>query len=121
MQTAPFSRRQRGFQVESLPERWGYAFNFEEPAGVKLVRPALHSQLKESGELTQLASANPAMASAVSELFRNPRAGHHVTRLTVWLHVINGCNFACHYCYIPHLNRLVEKHEIAKHSVAEKT
>jgi radical SAM protein with 4Fe4S-binding SPASM domain len=35
--------------------------------------------------------------------------------------VVNGCNFACHYCYIPHLNRNVSKSEIGRHSLKKES
>lgn len=119
MHAAPFSRRRRGFLLESLPDGYGFAFNFEEPSGVKLLHPVLYRRLEKIGNLSELSSASPEIRSAVAELSRNPHSTQNVARLTVWLHVINGCNFACHYCYIPHLSRFVSREEIQKHSVEQ--
>lgn len=30
---------------------------------------------------------------------------------------MNACNFACHYCYVPHLRRFVDPSTIEKHSI----
>lgn len=38
-------------------------------------------------------------------------------RLNVWLHLVHGCNFTCHYCYIPHLHRHIPRAEIERHSI----
>lgn len=116
MQTASFSTHPRGYHIGSLPEGYGFAFNFEDPAGVKLLNPTLYSEIQQQPDISKLSSANPQMRVAFAELAKNPRSPLP-PRLNVWLHVVNGCNFACHYCYIPHLNRNISKSEIERHSL----
>jgi uncharacterized protein len=40
---------------------------------------------------------------------------------SVWLHVVNGGNFRCFYCYIPELKATVDPEVINKHSISPLT
>jgi radical SAM protein with 4Fe4S-binding SPASM domain len=112
----PFSWRKRSLVVEPLPDGYGFAFNYAAPAGVKLLHPSLYSRL-----VGRLDRANPVGDAGILEEFpailNNPREKVADKRLTVWLHVVNGCNFSCHYCYIPHLDRAVDRHLIEARSL----
>ncbi len=121
MQTNPFSSRPREVCLESLPEGYGYAFDFDSPSGVKLLPPGIFSRLQKTPDLRQASTHDEELGTAVALLQRNPYVSESSTRLTVWLHVINGCNFACHYCYIPHLKRFVDRRTIEKHSLGRAT
>jgi len=37
------------------------------------------------------------------------------------LHVINGCNLRCFYCYIPHLESRIDPAEVSNHSLSDET
>lgn len=113
MPAAPFSSRARGLAVGTLPDGFGYGFDFSDPAGVKLIPPEI---------LPEIAAAVPTGASLRSrfpELFHNPRNARPERRLSVWLHVVNVCNFACHYCYVPHLRRMVDPQAVTGRSIPE--
>jgi uncharacterized protein len=120
MQTVPFSTRTREIVFDSLSDGYGYAFDFGNPSGVKLLPPGVFSRLGSSSDLAQAQSADEQLQTAVALLRHNPIRETNA-RLTVWLHVINGCNFACHYCYIPHLNRFVDRRTLEKHSLRLQT
>lgn len=117
MQTIPFSGRLRKICLEQLPEGYGYAFDFDCPAGVKLVPPGLFQRLKNTTDLRQVSGRDEQIRSTVVLLQKNPHSSGSSTRLTIWLHVINGCNYACYYCYVPHISRFVDRQTIEKHSL----
>jgi len=120
MQTVPFSTRPREIVFDSLSNGYGYAFDFEDPAGVKLLPPGVFSRLGSSSDLAQASRADESLRAAIALLRKNPLS-ETSARLTVWLHVINGCNFACHYCYIPHLNRFIDRRTLERHSLRQRT
>lgn len=111
----------RGLCFEPLPGGYGYAFDFDTPSGVKLLQPIIFSRLQKLSEPDQVSVLDEQLDSTVALLRRNPHASESSARLTVWLHVINRCNFACHYCYIPHLKRSVDRRTIEKHSLGRST
>jgi uncharacterized protein len=120
MQTVPFSTRSREIAFHSLSEGYGYAFDFENPSGVKLLSPEIFSSVRSPADSAHAKSVDERLGAAMALLRRNPIKETNA-RLTVWLHVINGCNFACHYCYIPHLNRFVDQRVLGKHSIKHET
>jgi sulfatase maturation enzyme AslB (radical SAM superfamily) len=120
MQTVPFSTRPREIVFDSLSGGYGYAFDFDNPSGVKLLPPRVFSRLGSSSDLSRASAGDESLRAAVALLRQNPLTETNA-RLTVWLHVINGCNFACHYCYVPHLNRFVDRRTLEKHSLGQQT
>jgi radical SAM protein with 4Fe4S-binding SPASM domain len=119
MELSPFTNRPRKLGFESLPEGYGFAFDFENPSGVKLLHPKIYSRLRGDSDLQLSSTDDDEFRSVIASLQKNPQAATPEARLTVWLHVINGCNFACHYCYIPHLSRFVDRKTIEKHSLGK--
>jgi radical SAM protein with 4Fe4S-binding SPASM domain len=119
MQTVPFSTRPREIFYGSLPDGYGYAFDFAYPSGVKVIPPNIFSRLASFRDSGLTLSGDKRLQAAAALIRHNPIPEN--SRLTVWLHVINGCNFACHYCYIPHLNRFVDRRTLEKHSLRNET
>ena len=103
-----------------LSDGYGYGFDYGKPAGVKLIHPDLHRLLRANGDSDKLSTDNLEIRSAIDKLSLNPSRTNNSPRLTVWLHLVHGCNFACHYCYIPHLRRAVSREEIEQHSFQRK-
>ena len=112
MVSQPFSSRRRSLTVASLRDGYGFAFDFANPSGVKLLRPLLFSRIAEQG-LEPICADSPEIRAALSKLFQQTEPVSPL-RLTVWYHITNQCNFRCHYCYIPNLNQAVSKEEIEK-------
>src|SRR5688572_13735380 len=107
MVATPFSASERRIQIAPLRDGYGYAFDFSNPAGVKLLRPDVFLHLKD---LQDRGFSNTNLGSLYPALVKKEKAPQ--TCLTVWLHVTNQCNFQCHYCYIPNLKRAVRFDEI---------
>src|SRR4051812_29361739 len=95
VQATPFSSRRRGWSFAPLSEGFGYAFNFDDPCGVKLLTPAIYARLADpAGRAAFFNAPTVNDVRILQSLTRNPYAERKPKRLTVWLHVINGCNFA---------------------------
>lgn len=93
----PFSSADPGVQLFSLDSNWNCALDFENPQGVSLVRKK------------DVASFWP---SQYAELRQSPAQPFKVRTLNVWLHLVNACNLACFYCYIPNLVKGASPHEV---------
>lgn len=50
-----------------------------------------------------------------SRAFLEP-AARRVPTFTAWIHVVNACNLACSYCYIPHLQKTVSGLDLDRRS-----
>jgi uncharacterized protein len=131
----PYSFKVRGVHVAPLDSGWYYAFNFDAPTGVKLLQGAAARRLVA---LKQDRSAVPEIETYVTPedhlLARHhlifvrsdpeayhPQPNRREKRFSVWLHVINGCNFRCFYCYIPHLQSHIDPTEINRRSMSDET
>ncbi len=98
----------------------GFAFNPENPSGVKY----LHSEpVRELKALLQRYGSPPViprgsrefvnassfvthgLASYEDDAVVSPKSTQIGRALTVWLHVSNACNLSCGYCYIPGLRK----------------
>lgn len=101
--------------MEALPDGYGFAFNYAAPGGVKLLPPAVYAKVVARRELED-PEAETWMARTFPAIFQNSRDKAADKQLTVWLHVVNGCNFSCYYCYIPHLDRAVDRSVIEARS-----
>jgi uncharacterized protein len=80
---------------------------------VKLIPPATFRRV---GDTAAAPGGAPGLRATFPDLFRNPRVGESTKRLSIWLHVVNACNYACSYCYVPHLRRSVDPALVAAHS-----
>lgn len=120
--TRPYSSSAKSVIVNSLDDATYYAFNYSSPNGVKLLaRPAANRLIEIiSGE----ASVDPTNALdrslitsglAVGQCCDGPIRRIDKRRISVWLHIVNGCNFACSYCYIPHLRKAIAPAVLRQH------
>lgn len=134
-QPIPFSEAVRGVHIGHLERDVYYAFNFDSPDGVKIIRGEIATRL-----LSLLSSGLgvPTISECISSADRallkhglvRDRSGSTPTADTnlrsersfnVWLHVVNGCNFRCFYCYIPELKTSVDPAVINQHSITPRT
>lgn len=136
----PFSERHPGVVLGTLNESFGYAFNLESPSGIKVLSLPLLERLKqklferqEQSDLNSLdvellkhglISAQNYKAGAVEQdVFKNAdtASNRKPKSLNLWIHLVNGCNLSCFYCYIPSLSQKVDETEINNHSFAQDT
>lgn len=124
--TQPFSARAPGLLYGQASDRLGYAFNCEQPAGVKLLSklPAdrLRALVGEERAVPNIPQIGCPEDQALfdSGLIRLAgsynRSAHAPTTsdysLNVWLHVTDGCNLGCFYCYIPKLEKQIEERSL---------
>lgn len=117
----------RVLHVESFADGSGFAFNSEDPGGVKYLNPAALSLLQglilKFGSPPRLPSSFAGHPQA-SELARHGLATidgvdrpvnsrHRPRTLSTWLHIANVCNLSCSYCYIPKLHKAASPDVIA--------
>lgn len=97
---SPFSTNRAGIEVRRLGPGWGYAFDYENPNGVHVL----------GGEA--LSDFQP------TDLHSSDEAGSAMQHgLNFWVHLINGCNLSCHYCYVPDISASVDDRAISAHSM----
>lgn len=131
----PFSPETRGVRVAPLRGNHYYAFNYDQPSGVKLLRGSIARRLlrlvAEGSGVPQITACRTREDLALAKhrlLFvkedpslYNPGFNSNQKSFHIWLHVINGCNFRCFYCYIPHLQSHIDPALINKYSMSEET
>ena len=128
MRTEPFSSSAREVYVGRLDSEHYFAFNFGAPRGVAVLSKRAVARLGEwkhgTAEPTSIESAKldadlakRGLIPTLPVQFQSPPKPEGDRRFTVWLHVTNACNFGCHYCYIPHLNRTINPESIARLSI----
>jgi uncharacterized protein len=136
MKLDPYDSSPRGVLIRPLNETWNFAFNFESPSGVvllsKIAADRLSDLLRNSDGQTSrirnceseidtllakrgLINFKTSLPAAVS--FSTPKTKKK--SLNVWLHLVNACNFRCHYCYIPELAHKIDPASIERLSVAK--
>lgn len=124
MMVTPYSATHRDVEVESLDDRVFYAFNFAAPSGVHLLSTPAVDRLKElnSGKAfldvnstldQRLHSSGLILAEAVPQ-----QSSDSKRRLSIWLHIVNGCNLSCSYCYVPHLHKSVDRRTLQQHALS---
>jgi uncharacterized protein len=124
----PFSSDSRGVVLRPLEDGWAFAFNFDVPSGVILLRGRTLQRLEElrsrlggipelenssCEEDRQLSEKRLIKLRSEPELYLAPQS--EARSFNVWLHIINGCNFSCFYCYIPHLKAGLSRSAIQQH------
>lgn len=131
----PFSQAIRGVHIEPLDSGLYYAFNFDAPDGVKLLRGAIAQRLltlKQDRpgvpQIDTCATPEDEILAKHKLLFvkHNPEAYHSRSTnsektFNIWLHVINGCNLKCFYCYIPQLDSHIDPAVINSRSMTSDT
>lgn len=112
----------------------GYALNLRNPSGVRfLTRPAvdrLRALYVDEDHVPNLQpeSVRPGsieaqlvmhgLASTGQALASRPKPAK---ALSVWLHIVNACNIACRYCYIPGLQKAALPESVAKYTMTVET
>lgn len=112
----PYSSRTPGILRGIAGDRLGYAFNCEEPRGIKLfdlkLLEALDDLQASSGlaipDLSQFRlPSDQALFGAGLIKHRGRYSPHRISAsprtFSVWLHTSDECNLGCFYCYIPEL------------------
>lgn len=126
--TVPYSALPRTVVTSFLSDSLSYAFNLADPAGVTLLtsraRDRLEYLLARGSQLPRehvedvdehLARAGLLPSRGCSARPSNP--ARESRTLSVWLQVVHGCNFSCHYCYVPHLDKNVDPRLIESKSM----
>ena len=108
----PFSDKKQSLIVKPLGnEGFYFAFNFENPTGVKLLTNTAAQRLisiinkTESIDLNNNIDFALSKSGLISETLFNTKPSDK--KLSVWLHVVDACNLSCFYCYIPKLKKAV--------------
>jgi uncharacterized protein len=121
--------------IAPLDSSFYYAFNFDEPSGVKLLRGALAERLlilkqnpKPVPEIdTYFTGLDRVLAAHKLLLVKSDPQAYYSRppsakkSFNVWLHVINGCNLKCFYCYIPQLESHINPAVINSNSLSNET
>ena len=118
---------------ESFDDGSGFAFNPENPQGVKYLPKESHKAYQN----TLLNLGNPPLIGA--EEFHHAKSladnGLALSRLdpfpvmpkvkpktlTVWFHISNACNLGCSYCYIPKLMKTVDLDNMSNYFISKGT
>ena len=111
----PFSEKEKGIIVRPLDDRFYYAFNFNNPSGIKILSHRAAKRLIAITEEGDSYDKNNKIDSSIikSGLFHKTNtASDKMTHLSVWLHVTNSCNLSCYYCYIPNLRKTADSDTI---------
>ena len=132
----PYSTARQGVVLRPLNGGFWYAFNYENPAGIKFLRGETALRLSRMLANDPLPSVNAA-SDAIEEslvwhgLLRLHQELHtnadteatmkQPNTLNIWLHVVNGCNFSCFYCYIPHLDKAISPGDVTELGMSAET
>lgn len=116
----PFSRTLPGIILGQTNTGSYFAFNLDNPGGVKLLDGRVYERLSLSLDadraVPNLSCLNDSADRALYEhclIKLNGAYNHAFARegskdsLSVWLNVIDACNLGCFYCYIPELKKRV--------------
>lgn len=108
----PFSDKKQGIFLKPLEDGFYYAFNFENPTGVKLLTNSAAQRLtsiinKERPiDLSNVIDISLNKSGLLSDPPSNSKSNDK--KLSVWLHVVDACNLSCFYCYIPNLRKAIK-------------
>lgn len=116
----PYSSSLPGLLRGAAGEGLAYAFNCEEPRGIKLFSLSLATSLntllsKSNGEIPNLGELRSPDEESLFSAGLVKHRGHYSPSRTpaastprafsVWLHTSDECNLGCFYCYIPELSK----------------
>jgi uncharacterized protein len=126
--------KDRGLHFERFSDHSGFAINLDNPSGVKYLTPPMYSYAQalvhkygptlllppsQRNDIRACELATHGLAQFMDEEI-SPRIQQAKT-FTVWLHIANSCNLSCPYCYIPKLNKAVDKEVVVSSLMTEKT
>lgn len=119
--SAPFSPAPPAIVLGTANTNWKYAFNLDEPRGIKLLSDRVFRRLEALIGVTSSVPNLPTtelnedhvlydhgLIKLHNSYSEQRQASVAEYSLNVWLHVTNGCNLGCFYCYIPHLQKHVD-------------
>lgn len=120
---APFSTIPPALLQGTTDAKRKYAFNLDEPRGIKLLSEKVFHRLKALRGSTKTIPDLPlAEIEEDHSLYEHGliklRGGYSSNQrsksvadcsLNVWLHITNSCNLGCFYCYIPQLKKHIDK------------
>lgn len=116
----PFSDTEKGIVVKKLTDGFYYAFNFENPSGIKILSERAADRLKSiarHGHNINIESTID-LSLVKSGLLGNQNTSSKNTRtFSVWIHMVNACNLSCRYCYIPNLRKVAKTDVIQRLSM----
>ncbi len=114
-QEVPFSARLPTLQLGAAAPNWKYAFNYDDPRGVKLLADRVFSRLLQLGGERGIPSVDTLEQEEDACLYQHglikvagrytARGDHATQSFNVWLHISSACNVGCFYCYIPGLKK----------------
>lgn len=125
----PPQRAARPVFRERFADGSGFAFNLEQPSGVKYLTrrtydlfdeliqrhgdpPVIpdHGSTNATAELVR-----HGLASSAASGFSGSPSRARIPTMTVWFHISNACNLSCSYCYIPNLTKAVRPDGLEEH------
>ncbi len=128
---APFSPAPPALLLGIAGANWKYAFNLDEPRGIKLLADHAFRRLATLIGTSRAVPDLPALEVNEDHVLHDhgliKLRSHYSGRrrpsvaeysLNVWLHVTNGCNLGCFYCYIPQLQKHVGTKDGARTDLA---
>ncbi len=116
----PFSGRPRTTSVQRIDRSLSFAFNYAAPTGVVLLGNRLAARLRSEAPAPGGADREDAILRRLGLAGEIEKPAPAPPReLDFWIHLVHGCNLACSYCYVPHLERNVLPSETAGHSMKQ--
>ena len=113
----PFSDKRKGIVVKELSDGLYYAFNFQNPSGVKILSERAAGRLESIAKygLKMDTKNSIDLSLAKSGIFNNQITSSRKTnKFSVWIHVVNACNLSCRYCYIQNLRKAANS-DVVRH------
>ncbi|TAN51415.1 MAG: radical SAM protein [Methylococcaceae bacterium] len=108
----PFSDKKKSLIINPLGDNgFHFAFNFENPTGVKLLTNSAAQRLisiindEKPIDLNNSIDFSLNKSGLITEAILNTKSSDK--KLSVWLHAVDACNLSCFYCYIPKLKKAV--------------
>lgn len=94
--------------VEELDSEYSFAFNYENPSGVVLLRGAARDDALDAiadENAKGVASLNQGERSTTLKRLLRAQPQRTEATLNFWIHVTDSCNLGCYYCYIDDVDR----------------
>jgi len=129
---AGYGLTDRPVYIEEFEDGSGFAFNTENPSGVKYLEKWAFDIYKDLVyDKTAIAAMDTSTNSLYADFVKHgliniispiPKTGSNNKRtFTVWFHIANACNLSCSYCYIPKLMKAVDIKFMDKHFMDSET
>ena len=117
-----FSQARPSIIARALDSNFGYGLNLSRPSGVKLLGEKLFDRLQYlldghkpadlTSKLDQCLESHGLIEGATVK--STPNLEKDTKSLNFWVHLVNGCNLSCYYCYIPRIEQEMNTSELKR-------